>query len=218
MSIRHADDPPGRNPPWLYVFLSLMLTLLTVFIFLFSFTEKDPAKVKVFRENFRKALMLAGRGREGRPSVVDAGGADPLKVLAGRMKADGLTVRLMEEFVSGQQIRDLAVKAGESGSAVIIPGAVRFASASIEIPPGSRPFLLSLARLLGEIPFVMEIHARASSALPAGVADPLELSAQRAIVLYDFFLAQGVDPLKLKAAGYGEGPDQVEFVFKSPEL
>lgn len=218
MSLPHAGDTAGRTPSWLFIYLSLILTILTLFIFLFTYTEKDPAKVKLFRDNFKKALMIAGRGSQGRPSVADHGGEDPLKALANKMRSEGMTVKLMEEFVSTQQIRDLAVKAGESGSVVVIPEAVRFGPASTAVPSDATPFLKELGRLLNEIPFIMEIRARASSALPAGVADPLELSAQRALVLYDFFLAQGVDPLKLKAAGYGEGPDRAEFVFKSPEL
>ncbi|HNX98206.1 MAG TPA: hypothetical protein PKK12_11040 [Candidatus Aminicenantes bacterium] len=218
MSIPHAGDAAGKTPSWLYIYLSLILTILTLFIFLFTYTEKDPAKVKLFRDNFKKALMIAGRGSQGQQSVVDRGGEDPLKALANRMRSEGMTVKLMEEFVSRQQIRDLAVKAGESGSAVVIPEAVRFGPASTAVPPGATAFLKELGRLLNEVPFVMEIRARASPALPATAADPLELSAQRALALYDFFLALGVDPLKLRAAGYGEGPDRAEFVFKSPEL
>lgn len=218
MSNPYPDEPLGRTPRWLYIYLAVILKFLTVFIFLFTFTEKDPAKVKLFRDNFKKTLMIAGRGSEGKQALVDTAGADPLKVLANRMKAEGISVRLMEEFVSQQQVRDLAVKAGESGSVVVIPEAVRFEAAGTVIPASSLPFLKNLSVLLAGVPFLMEIRARASPALPATAADPLELSAQRALVLYDFFLAQGVDPLKLKAAGYGAGPDRAEFVFKSPEL
>jgi flagellar motor protein MotB len=225
MSGYHPDEPLGKTPRWLYIYLSVILKFLTVFIFLYTFTEKDLHKVRIFRENFKQSLTLLGRGGPGREAIVDVRGADPLKVLANRMKAQGITVKLVEEFLSLQQIKDLQVRAGESGQAVILPEAVRYAPAVVAVPEASKPFLKSVARLLADIPYLLEINAHSSAALPAGVADPLELSAQRAVAVYNYFVEQGADPQKLKASGYGSdgaeavaGRDRIELVFKSPDL
>jgi flagellar motor protein MotB len=221
-----AAESVPRTPRWLYIYLSVILKFLTVFIFLYTFTEKDLNKVRIFKENFKKGLVLFGSGGGGRESVVEISGADPLESLVNQMKSQGINVRLMTQFLTGPQIKTLQVREGQGGTVVVIPEAIVFSPGSLEIPPGSRPLLERLELLIYNLSYLVEINGYAGSGPAPLAADPLELSARRAMAVYNYFIARGIHPLKLKAGGFGDAfavtgggsPDKVELAFKSPEL
>lgn len=221
----HKEETSER-PPWMPLFISLMLVLLTLFIFLTTFAESDPEKIRIFREQFRESLMLSGQGGLGRVTVVDSGTPDdPLRSLINRMKAKGIDKKLMDEFLTVNQIKELEVMDGERGVAIVLPETVVFDTGKNQLTGLALDYLASIFFLVAELPYVVDIKGYASGRGPAGYADALEFSARRAMLVYDYFISRGVPAMKLKVSGCGDAfedgvtpRDKVEIIFKSPEL
>jgi flagellar motor protein MotB len=223
------DTEIHSAPPWMTLFISLMLVLLTLFIFLTTFAKGDKRKVQTFREEFRKNLMVKGKGGEGRPAITDAGTPDdPVQHILNRMKSDGINKKLMDDFLTLQQIKDLEVRDGERGLAVILPEVLGFEEkgGGVMLTAKSRQFLNSITHLMSELPYLIEVKGYATDTLPNGnKRDALAFSAFRAHLVYGYILDKGVTPVKLKVSGCGDAfvdsgiaQDKVEIIFKSVDL
>lgn len=109
------------------MFISLMLVLLTIFIFLTTYTKGSKTKIQKFKEQFRRSLMLPGEGGNGAYSITDLGNPDnPARVLINRMKSKGINKKLMDDFLTLNQIKDMEVRDGERGVSIILPEVVGF--------------------------------------------------------------------------------------------
>jgi len=212
--------------PWMPLFISLMMVLLTIFIFLTTYIRGNRLKAQQFREQFRESLMLPGLGGKGAHTISDAGiPDDPLQSLVNRMKSSGINKKLMDEFLTLNQIKELVVKDGKRGIAVIMPEVVSFIPDQIELTDKAKTYLTGIAFLAVELPYLVEIRGYSTSNVPAGFVDALEFSSRRAFQVYQFLLNQEIPAVKLKISGCGDAfsdsdvpQDKVEIIFKSPEL
>jgi flagellar motor protein MotB len=219
------DEQVHASPPWMPLFLSLMLVLLTLFIFLTTFAEKDKVKVEAFKRHFRQSLLLPEKERMGTPSVTDIGGpVEPVQAIINRMKSRGINKKLMDDFLTLNEIKDLQVRDGKNGVAVILPETAAFEPEKKDLTRNSRRFLNSISYLVSELPYLVEIKGYAAGA-PAGFNDSLEFSARRAAEVYNYFLEKDIAPVKLKVSGCGDAfegsgvpQDKVEIIFKEAEL
>lgn len=212
--------------PWMTLFISLMLVLLTLFIFLITFTETDKSKIEFFRQYFRESMLMPETDREGRMSITDIGTpVEPVKAIINRMKSKGINKKLMDDFLTLNQIKDLQVMDGKRGVVVILPEVAAFEANKTNLTGKSRQYLSRISFLASELPYLVEVKGYSTAEVPLGYTDALEFSARRATVVYDYFLQEGVAPVKLKVSGRGDAFDQsgvsqdkVEIVFKEAEL
>lgn len=222
----YADDEGVAKPHWTTLFISLMLVLVTLFIFLSTFAEGNKLKIERFQTEFRKSLMMSGEGGLGRQSVTDVGTPDdPLRVLVNRMKSSGVNKKLMDDFLTLNQIKDLQVMDGKRGVAVILPETVGFVPGENQLTDKARSYLNKITYLARELPYLVEIRGYATENVPKGFADPLEFSSRRALLVYQFLINKDIPPVKLKVSGCGDAfrfsgvaQDKVEIIFKSPEM
>jgi len=216
------------SPQWMPLFISLMLVLLTLFIFLTTFVKGDKRKIKIFKEEFRKSLMISGKGNTGSFSISDTGTAqDPVQRLVNRMRAKGINKKLMDDFLTLQQIKDFEVRDGLRGVAIILPDVVGFETGDdgLTLTKKSSKFLSSISYLVSQLPYLVEVKGYSDSQVPSGYKDALEFSARRAAKIYDYFLDKNVSPVKLKVSGCGDAfkdsgisQNKVEIIFKSAEM
>lgn len=223
----YFEDDAETTPQWMPLFISLMLVLLTLFIFLTTFAAGDRRKVERFREYFRESLLLSGgKGVDGAPSIADVGtGVDPLKSLVNRMKSEGINKKLMDDFLTLNQIKELEVMDGRRGVAIILPETVGFVPGKNQLKRFAEDYLEDISYLVSELPYLVEIRGYSTSQVPIGYADALEFSARRALLVYDYFVNRNIAPVKLKVSGCGDAfegsgvaQDKVEIIFKSAEL
>jgi flagellar motor protein MotB len=223
------DSQDHSAPPWMTLFISLMLVLLTLFIFLTTFAKGDKRKVQTFREEFRKNLMVAGEGGKGKFAITDAGTKDdPVQHILNRMKSTGINKKLMDDFLTLKQIKDLEVRDGQRGLAIILPEVLGFESGGdgFMLTDKSRNFLNSITHLISELPYIVEVKGYATGKLPSGKPrDALAFSAFRAHLVYRYILDKDVAAIKLKVSGCGDAfedsgvpQDKVEIIFKSVDL
>lgn len=221
-----AAETAGTRPAWMPMFIALIMVLLTIFIFLTTYTRGSKTKIKMFKEQFRRSLMLAGKGGSGAYSITDLGTADnPAQVLVNRMKSKGINKKLMDDFLTLNQIKDMDVRDGKRGVSIILPGVVGFVPGKNQLTDQAVEFLDTVAILADELPYLVEIKGYAAGTVPAGYSDPLEFSAKRAALVYNYFIDKNVNPVKLKVSGCGDafkdsdvGQDKVELIFKTEDL
>jgi flagellar motor protein MotB len=223
---RYLEEETAASPSWMPLFFSLMLVLLTLFIFLITYAETDKEKIRIFREQFQESLLLSGAQGRGAQSIVQVGTQqDPLHALINRMKSKGINKKLMDEFLTLNQVKDLEVMAGERGVAVILPEVAVFERGKNQLTGKAVDYLFAVSYLVSELPYLVEIKGYSSETIPTGYTDALEFSARRALLVYNFFLSQHIPSLKLKVSGCGDAfagsgipQNKVEIIFKSPEL
>lgn len=220
------EDESSVRPQWTTLFISLMLVLLTLFIFLSSFAEGNKLKIEQFQSEFRKSLLISGAGGKGQKTISDSGTEDdPLEGLVNRMKSSGINKKIMDDFLTLSQVKELEVRDGKRGIAIILPEVIGFVPGENRLTDKSQVFLSSISYLVRELPYLVEIRGYASGSIPPGYADALEFSTRRALLVYSFFLNQDIPPVKLKVAGCGDAfkesdisQNKVEIIFKSPEM
>ena len=208
------------------MFISLMLVLLTLFIFLVTYTKGSQTKVQMFKEQFRRSLMLTGEGGNGVHSITDLGTPyNPARVLINRMKSKGINKKLMDDFLTLSQIKDMEVRDGERGVSIILPEVVGFVPGKNQLTDQAVGFLDTVVILVDELPYLVEIKGYSTETVPPGYSDPLEFSAKRAALVYNYFINKEVEPVKLKVSGCGAAfkdsdvpQDKVELIFKTEDL
>ena len=212
------------KPAWLTMFLSLMLVLITLFVFLTTYTEHNKSKIEIFKNHFKQSLVLIGKGQGGKKSIVDNSEIDPLKEILNRMKSEGLSVKLMKEFLNQQQIKELDVKQGRNGIVIVLPKTIGFSDNSFNLNKKVLSYLNKIAYLASDLPYLVEIRGYSGNVLPKGVKDEFELSLKRALEVYKYFINKGINPVKLKVSGCGidnsdnKNKDRVEIIFKEISL
>ena len=219
-------DTPVTRPAWMPMFISLMLVLLIIFIFLITYTRGSQTKIQKFKEHFRRSLMLSGKGGNGAYSITDLGTRhNPARALINRMKSKGINKKLMDDFLTLNQIKDMEVLDGQRGVAIILPEVVGFVPGKNQLTDRAVEFLDTVAILATELPYLVEIKGYAAGTVPAGYSDPLEFSAKRAALVFNYFIDKDVDPVKLKVSGCGDAfkdsdvpQDKVELIFKTEDL
>jgi flagellar motor protein MotB len=197
-----SDETPGTRSVWMPMFISLLLVLLTIFIFLTTYTRGSKTKVQTFKEQFRRSLMLVGKGGKGTRSITDLGTQyNPARVLINRMKSKGINKKIMDDFLTLNQIKDMEVRDGERGVSIILPEVVGFVPGKNQLTDQAARFLDTVVILADELPYLVEIKGYSTETVPIGYTDPLEFSAKRAALVYNYFINKEVEPVKLKSQG-----------------
>ncbi len=214
--------------PWMPLFISLGLVLISLFIFLTTFAEKDKVKIDIFKRSFKANLLMPEQNPRGSrfAPVTDLGkNTEPIRNIINRMKSRGVNKKLMDEFLTLSQVKELEVMEGNKGVCVILPEVVTFQAGKKELTEKARAFLSRIAYLVSELPYLVEIKGFAASKNIPGFRDPLEFSAKRAAEVYHYFLTMDINPEKLKVSGCGDAfadsrksQDKVEIIFKEAEL
>ncbi len=216
--------------PWIPLFISLGLVLLTLFIFLTTFAEKDKVKIDIFKRSFKESLSMPEENHSGSrfgfgPDRDMGENTEPIRNIVNRMKSGGIDKKLMDEFLTLNQVKDLEVMEGNKGVCVILPEVVTFQEGKKELTERAKSFLSRITYLVSELPYLVEIKGYAASKIIPGFRDPLEFSAKRAAEVYNYFLAREINPEKLKVSGCGDAfadsrksQDKVEIIFKEAEL
>ena len=223
----HIEDSSiGKSQRTL--FLSLMLILLSLFIFLTSFTENDKKKVEIFKEHFNKSIMFTGKGNIGKDSITEFGrNIDPLNDIIKKMRSESINRKLMVKYLTLKNIKDLTVYKGISGIVLVLPRVIRFRKNRKELDFTAKKYLSKILYLVKDLPYEVEIRGYSSkeglttvSKIPNN-KELLKDSAERAMLVYRYFIGNGVSPSKLFVSGYGDTienedsvKDKVEILFK----
>lgn len=187
------------------VLISLFLVLITFFIVLIRFVETDPEKVEHFKRDYSRSLSLkpalgaAKRTVEKKAAVYDD--FDPLQTLINRMKVEGISVPLMNQYLTTNQIKTLQLISGETGLVLRLPQAINMHEGSAAISDDGRKNLDKLSALLLELPYTIEIHGVGVARERPADFQTLEKGVMASQSVYRYLLQMGIVPEKLKISG-----------------
>jgi outer membrane protein OmpA-like peptidoglycan-associated protein len=203
------DSLNGRSQRLLL--LSLMLILLSLFVFLTSFTESDKKKIEIFKKHFNTSIMFSGKGNTGKDSLTEFGNnSDPIIDIVKKMKSNNINRKLMVKYLTLKEIKDMDVYKGINGIVLVLPEVIRFRKDRMKLDFTARKYLSKILFLVKNLPYEVEIRGYSSKKnFVSNVKDDnygkiLKDSALRAMLVYDYFIGNGVSPAKLFVSGYGD--------------
>ncbi|EDP76352.1 flagellar motor protein MotB [Hydrogenivirga sp. 128-5-R1-1] len=194
MAFKKKEECP-KPPAWLTSFSDLMSLLLTFFILIYAMSSLDVAQLEKFISYFQPERKMFVRKTSILPPI-----APPPKEVALKIKrrvqkvlppwafqivitADFVKLRLFDKVFFEDGTYQLTPKAREA--------LVEVANVLKKLPENS------FIRVEGHVSSLVEVRGRV-------VRDKWELSVRRATEVVRFLQAQGVEPTKLSAAGYGD--------------
>lgn len=203
------DDKLEENNEWLTTFADLSLLLLVFFILLFSLSTLDPSK---FQDSFGSIKGAMGGDATSSPSMKD------FETTGAQYEQVKMRKQLIEaQRQAFNEIRSFLVQNGMEGQvgAVLdegvitlrLPAQVLFEKYSEQLSPQSEYIL----KILYEI-FVrrrdqnIDVRGYTDDTQPPAntrFKDNWELSALRAVSVLRYLLAQGIEPTRLTATGFG---------------
>lgn len=180
----------SENDDWLITYADAITLMLAFFILLFSVSEINQEKFEAVNQSLNSELLHK------KPEQV----VNPLQDL------ESVLSSLLTEFNINP---DLAIKLGDNGLKVELPGELLFASASTDIEQESVVLLEQIAdkmKAFSLMNYQVEIEGHTddepihTNRFPSN----WELSSGRAITVLKIFMDRGFEQNKLKAIGYAE--------------
>lgn len=180
---------------WLISYADLVTLLLAFFATAYTVSDLNAAKTSPAASAIRRAL--------GSPEAIDRAAAPasadhPRPPSIGERLADVLSKQIARGRVE--------VLAAEDNVVLSLPEAASFASASAELNDEARDVLSRLGQVLaGQAqPVRVEGHTDDVPITSPRFSSNWELSTARASAVVAFLIDQGLDPVRLSAAGYGQ--------------
>ena len=194
MAFKKKEECP-KPPAWLTSFSDLMSLLLTFFILIYAMSSLDVAQLEKFISYFQPERKMFVRKTSILPPITPPPKEVALKIKRRVQKvlppwafqivitADFVKLRLFDKVFFEDGTYQLTPKAREA--------LVEVANVLKKLPENS------FIRVEGHVSSLVEVRDRV-------VRDKWELSVRRATEVVRFLQAQGVEPTKLSAAGYGD--------------
>ena len=194
MAFKKKEECP-KPPAWLTSFSDLMSLLLTFFILIYAMSSLDVAQLEKFISYFQPERKMFVRKTSILPPI-----APPPKEVA--LKIKRRVQKVLPPWAFQIVITADFVK-------LRLFDKVFFEDGTYQLTPKAREALVEVANVLKKLPensFIrVEGHVSSLVEVRDGVVrDKWELSVRRATEVVRFLQAQGVEPTKLSAAGYGD--------------
>ncbi len=193
MTGRGARTRSGTDR-WLVSYADLLTLLLAFFAAVYAASDLDAAKATPAAAAIRRAL---GGAREDRP-------AEPVPAPEPAMPPVGerLLDVLSREIARGR----VEVLTAADDVVLSLPEAASFASGSADLNDEARDVLARLSRVLDGSQQVLRVEGHTDDVpiKSPRYSSNWELSTARASAVVAFLIDQGVEPVRLAAAGYGQ--------------
>jgi chemotaxis protein MotB len=196
-------DRRAGTDRWLVSYADLVTLLLAFFASAYAVSDLNAAKARPAAEAIRRAL--------GHPETPPDAAVAPLVVAPPVVQApapaaapvwDRLRVVLADEIAKGRA----RVATSQADVVLSLPEAAAFESGRAELNADARGVLGRFATVLVEAGLEARIEGHTDDVpiASARYSSNWELSTARASGVVAALVAQGVDPVRLSAAGYGE--------------
>jgi chemotaxis protein MotB len=172
---------------WMIPYADLMSTLVLLFMSLFAYSYSEhPPEYDRALAHMEKELS-SGAQADTRLKEMDM--AVKMKQELGRLKLSDFGVR-----VTSKQVR------------LTLPNPVLFGEGSARLSPDAGAVLAPLASLFSECsnPILVEGHTDDVRIVGGRFKSNWELSAARSFAVVEFLIAQGLEPQRFQARGYGQ--------------
>ncbi len=227
-----TDPAPSEPtaPAWMATFGDLMSLLLTFFVLLMSFASMDvrrfAAVVGSMRNAFGVQKLHPGPIESLADSVVHLSETEAtpfLRVIDVPTRVPERDQALLDRLQMSLRDHDLErvvqVESTPDGVAVRVPDQMLFGPGSAELRSTAVVFLHEIAQLIRETPGEVSVdgHSDAAPVAAGRYRSNWDLSAARAVsALLHLVEVEGIDPKRLRAAGYGSARPRAGESASSP--
>jgi chemotaxis protein MotB len=198
-----SDDEQPGVPEWVVTFGDMMALLLTFFIMLVSMSEVNQderyqAMLESMREQFggsiTSASLQAGEKLPTDPTL------QPLASLGRAKRADIVTGGARRGNLAGDAPRVATIRPEHAPTAGAL---VYFGEASNELDDDARVRLRDIAAQIAGKPQTVEVRGHASTR-PINGDDHWRIAYDRARVVVDALVAEGIDPARIRIGSSGK--------------
>jgi len=205
-------------PTWIVTFADLMSLLLCFFVLLLSFSEMDRQKYREVAGSMANAFGVQRKERvfespKGTRVIAKAFDRDKLatrdKEEIGKERRKAIAKEMKEGVESKfQDLKDLIeIETGKHQVVIRMMGEAAFSSGEARIRQEMLPLLKKIASILKETTGEIVVAGHTDNIPVSGIRfrSNLQLSAERAIKVTEFLLAQEpIPPKRISAIGFGK--------------
>ena len=182
--MRHKEE--DNHEAWLMTYADFITLMASFFVLIISVSEPKQAKMEAIREG------ISGFVKQ----MVETPFVDTFNQL-----------QLMAEENAIE--RDIAIEMNSNGIQIELASSAFFRSGSAEFLPEAIPILEDVAATLNELrndKYHMEVQGHTDDVPVGGAVYPSnwELSTARASGVVRFLITKGMDPSRMKAAGFAD--------------
>lgn len=226
MARKRGHEEHANHEAWAIPYGDLVTLLLALFVVLYSMSSVNEGKYRVLSDSLNEAF--GGKPRAAQPIQIGDQPprgtkpalikplpkmtTPPLKVLSGgkpaapagelQLMADQVH-KAMADLIDKNLIR---VRRTELALEIEIGTDILFASGVADVSTAARPVLARLAAILEPFPNSIRVEGHTDDLPIATVAYPSnwQLSSARAASVVALFMGQGIAPVRMSVAGFGE--------------
>ncbi|SFV55398.1 Flagellar motor rotation protein MotB [hydrothermal vent metagenome] len=213
MAKKKCPECPECLPEWLAAFGDLMSLLLCFFVLLLSMSSMDAKKVSEAIGSLSGAMSVLEGGTKTEISKRRIQESTPIQQQDETSEAVN---RITQAVIDANEMMEkghgptISVEEAEEGFKIQLPASLLFKPGQAKIEnEDALLFLKRVALIIQQLPKNLDIGIQGyTDNVPPGKNSPFvdnwELSAARAISVLKELIADGVDPHRMFAAGYGE--------------
>ncbi len=213
MGKKKCPECPECLPEWLAAFGDLMSLLLCFFVLLLSMSSMDAKKVSEAIGSLSGAMSVLEGGTKTEISKQRIQESTPIQQ---QDETSDAVNRITQAVIDANEMMEkghgptISVEEAEEGFKIQLPASLLFKPGQAKIEnEDALLFLKRVALIIQQLPKNLEIGVQGyTDNVPPGKNSPFvdnwELSAARAISVLKELIADGVDPHRMFAAGYGE--------------
>ncbi|WP_295680865.1 flagellar motor protein MotD [uncultured Nevskia sp.] len=223
MARKRGHEEHANHEAWAIPYGDLVTLLLALFVVLYSMSSVNEGKYRVLSDSLNEAF--GGKPRAAQPIQIGDQpprgdkpalikplpkmATPPLKVLSTGKPAGELQLmadqvhKAMADLIDKNLIR---VRRTELALEIEIGTDILFASGVADVSTAARPVLARLAAILEPFPNSIRVEGHTDDLPIATVAYPSnwQLSSARAASVVALFMGQGIAPVRMSVAGFGE--------------
>ncbi|WP_022975059.1 flagellar motor protein MotD [Nevskia ramosa] len=223
MARKRGHEEHANHEAWAIPYGDLVTLLLALFVVLYSMSSVNEGKYRVLSDSLNEAF--GGKPRAAQPIQIGDQPprgdkpalikplpkmtTPPLKVLSTGKPAGELQLmadqvhKAMVDLIDKNLIR---VRRTELALEIEIGTDILFASGVADVSTAARPVLARLAAILEPFPNSIRVEGHTDDLPIATVAYPSnwQLSSARAASVVALFMGQGIAPVRMSVAGFGE--------------
>lgn len=226
MARKRGHEEHANHEAWAIPYGDLVTLLLALFVVLYSMSSVNEGKYRVLSDSLNEAFGGKPRAaqpiqignqppRAAKPALIKPlprMATPPLKVTSGgklpapagelQQMADQVQAA-MSDLIGKNLIR---VRRTELALEIEIGTDILFASGVADVASAARPVLARLAAILKPFPNSIRVEGHTDDLPIATVAYPSnwQLSSARAASVVALFMGQGIAPVRMSVAGFGE--------------
>lgn len=223
MARKRGHEEHANHEAWAIPYGDLVTLLLALFVVLYSMSSVNEGKYRVLSDSLNEAFGGKPRAaqpiqigdqppRGNKPALIKPlpkMATPPLKVLSTGKPAGELQLmadqvhKAMADLIDKNLIR---VRRTELALEIEIGTDILFASGVADVSTAARPVLARLAAILEPFPNSIRVEGHTDDLPIATVAYPSnwQLSSARAASVVALFMGQGIAPVRMSVAGFGE--------------